>query len=163
MIKKILVLVSTLALLVSGLLFTSLAQDDPPPTPQENAAAAADTRQAVFKLLLFNLRPIIGMAQGATFNAELAERNALRIASLAPMIPDLLAEDTRGFDIETEALDLIWDNQDDIADKAQALVEAANAFAATASGGDMGATLGAVRDLGGACANCHDTYRVDND
>ncbi len=161
MIKKVLVLISALAMLVSGLVFTTSAQDDL--TPEQRAAAAADTRQAVFKLLRFNLIPIAGMAQGAPFNAELAERNARRIASLAPMIPDLLAEDTRGFDIETEALDLIWDNQADIADKAQALVDASNAFADTASGGDMAATLGALRPLGGACANCHDTYRVDND
>ncbi len=161
MIKKVLVLVSAIAMLVSGLVFTASAQDSP--TPEQRAAAAADTRQSVFKLLRFNLIPIAGMAQGAPFNAELAERNARRIASLAPMIPDLLAEDTRGFDIETEALDLIWDNQGDIADKAQALIDAANAFADTASDGDMGATLGAFRSLGGACANCHDTYRVDND
>ncbi len=161
MIKKALVLISAVAMLVSGLVFTASAQDDP--TPEQRAAAAADTRQAVFKLLRFNLIPIAGMAQGAAFNAELAERNARRIVSLAPMIPELLAEDTRGFDIDTEALDLIWDNQADIADKTQALVDAASTFADTASGGDMAATMGTFRSLGGACANCHDTYRVDND
>lgn len=162
MIKKALVLVSALAVFASGILFTTSAQDDSP-TPQQQAASAADTRQAVFKLLRFNLIPIVGMAQGAPFNAEVAERNARRIAALAPMIPDLLAEDTRGFDIETEALDVIWENQSDVADKAQALLDAANNFADIASGGDMGETLGAVRSLGGACANCHDDYRVDND
>lgn len=79
------------------------------------------------------------------------------------MIPEVLAADTRGFDLETEALDLIWDNQDDIAVKAQALIDNATAFADAAATGDMAATLGAFRAFGGSCGNCHDTYRVDND
>jgi len=158
MIKKVLVLLSALVMIASGLWYTASAQDDP--TPAQQAQSAAETRQGLFKLLVFNLGPIVGMAQGAPFDAALAERNARRIAAIAPMIPDVLAHDTRGFDIETQALDLIWDNQDDIAVKVQALIDAATAFAETASGGDMGATLGGLRALGGSCGNCHDTYRV---
>jgi cytochrome c556 len=118
----------------------------------------------VFKLLLFNLLPIAGMAQGAPFDAELAEKNAHNIAALAPMIPDLFAAmDTRDFDVETEALDVIWENPAEFAAKAQALLEGANTFAEVAAGGDMAATLGAFRGLGGSCGNCHDDFRVDND
>lgn len=162
MIKKVLVLISALAMLVSGVLFTASAQDGP--TPQQMAEAAADTRQSVFKLLIFNLRPIAGMAQGAPFNAEVAEQNARNIAALAPMIPGLFAAmDTREFDVETEALDVIWENPTEFAARAQALLEGANNFAEVASGGDMAATLGAFRGLGGSCGNCHDDFRVDND
>jgi cytochrome c556 len=162
MIKKALVLVSALAMLVSGTLFTASAQDEP--TPAQRAAGAAETRQSVFKLLLFNLLPIAGMAQGAPFDAELAEKNAHNIAALAPMIPDLFAAmDTRDFDVETEALDVIWENPAEFAAKAQALLEGANTFAEVAAGGDMAATLGAFRGLGGSCGNCHDDFRVDND
>jgi cytochrome c556 len=162
MIKKALVLVSAFALLVSGALFTASAQDAP--TPAQQAAAAAETRQSVFKLLYFNLIPIAGMARGAPFNAELAEKNARNIAALAPMIPDLFsAMDTRDFDVETEALDVIWEDPEGFAAKAQALLEGANTFADVASGGDMAATLGAFRGLGGSCGNCHDDFRVDND
>ena len=133
MIKKALVLVSALAILVSGTLFTATAQDEP--TPEQMAARAAETRQSVFKLLLFNLLPIAGMAQGAPFNAELAEKNALNIAALAPMIPDLFAAmDTRDFDVETEALDVIWEDSAGFAEKAQALLEGANTFAEVAAG-----------------------------
>lgn len=161
MLKRSTILVTALTLFGSGLLITVSAQDAP--TPEQVAAAAADTRQSVFKLLRHNLGPIAGMARGEPFDAAIAERNARRIAALAPMIPELLTPDTRGFDVETEALDLIWEgNLDDIGVKAQALVDAANSFADVAAGGDMAATLGAFRSLGGACANCHDTYRVDN-
>lgn len=161
MIKRVLVMLSAVVILVSGAMFTVSAQDGP--TPEQAAAAAADTRQALFKLFVFNLGPIAAMAQGAPFDAEVAERNARRIAAMAPMIPEVLAADTRGFDLETEALDLIWDNQDDIAAKTQALIDNATAFADAAATGDMGATLGAFRAFGGSCGNCHDTYREDND
>lgn len=157
--KFLLVLAGFIA---SSMFFVASAQDEP--TPEQMAAGATADRRAVFKLLRFNIGPIIGMTQGAPFDAELAERNGRRIAAIAPMIPDVLAAmDTRAYDVETEALDLIWDNMDDIQVKAQALIDAANEFADMASGGDMASTLGAVRTLGGACGNCHETYREDND
>ncbi|PCI74446.1 MAG: cytochrome C [SAR86 cluster bacterium] len=162
MIKKALVLVSALAMLVSGSFFTASAQDEP--TPALIAAGATDTRQSVFKLLYFNLIPIAGMARGAPFDAEVAEQNARNIAALAPMIPGLFAAaDTRDFDVETEALDVIWEDPTGFAAKAQALMEAAGTFADVAAGGDRGATLGAFRALGGGCGNCHDDFRVDTD
>ncbi len=162
MIRNVVVSFFAVVLLASGLLLSAAAQDGP--TPEQQAQAAAETRQGLFKLLIFNLRPIAAMAQGAPFDAELAERNARRIASIAPMIPDVLgAMDTRGYDLETEALDLIWDNLSDIGVKAKTLEDNALAFAEIAAGGEMGATLGAFRALGGSCGNCHDTYREDND
>lgn len=158
--KKLLLVLA--GFIVTGMFYAASAQDEP--TPEQMAAGAAADRQAVFKLLRFNIGPIIGMTQGAPFDAELAERNGRRIAAIAPMIPDVLgAMDTRDYDVETEALDLIWDNMDDIQVKAQALIDAANEFADAASGGDMATTLGAVRTLGGACGNCHETYREDTD
>ena len=147
----------------SLLLTTALAAEEGP-TPAQQAAAATENRQAVFKLLGVNMGPIVGMARGAPFDAAVAERNATRMAALAPMIPELFAAmDTREFDVETEALPVIWDNPDDFAAKAAALEEAATAFAATAAGGDQAATLGGLRDLGGTCGNCHDSYRVDDE
>ena len=160
--KKNVALVSALLILGSGLVFTAFAQDAP--SPEEQAAAAIDQRKSLFKTLRYNLGPIAGMAQGAPFNAEVAERNARRIAVMATMIPEMLAVDTSAFDdIETTALDIIWENQDDIAAKAQALIDNASAFADAAATGDMASTLGAFRAFGGSCGNCHDTYRVDTD
>lgn len=160
--RRIVVLISALVMVISGILFTASAQDTP--SPEEQAAAAIDQRKSLFKTLRYNLAPIAGMAQGAPFNAQVAERNARRIAVMATMIPEMLAVNTAAFDnIETTALDIIWDNQDDIAVKAQALIDNANAFAEAATTGDMGATLGAFRAFGGSCGNCHDAYRVDTD
>ena len=105
---------------------------------------------------------ISGMARGTVpFDAGIAERNANRIAELAPMIPELFASDTRAFSVETEALPIIWDRMDEFSEKANNLVNAANTFAATARGGDRNAILGGIRAFGGACGNCHETFRED--
>ena len=160
--KKVLVLISALCVSVSGMLFIASAQSDM--SPEEQAAAAVDQRKSLFKTIRYNLIPIAGMAQGAPWDAEVAERNARRIASMATMIPEMLAVDTSEFDsIDTTALDSIWDNQGDIATKTQALIDNANAFADAAATGDFGQAMGTFRAFGGSCGNCHDTYRVDND
>jgi cytochrome c556 len=161
MIKR--VLISMMVLLGTALALTTAAEEAP--SPEERAEDATATRQAVFKLLAFNIGPIVGMARGMVeFDAAIAERNARRIAALAPMIPELIgAMDTREFDVETEALPVAWEQPDELAEKARELVAAANTFADTAAGGDQAATLGGLRALGGACGNCHDTFRVDDD
>ncbi len=161
MIKRI--SISVAVLLSTILVFSATAAQDP--TPEEQAVNATTTRQAVFKLLGYNMGMIGDMARGRIeFDTAIAERNAKRIAALAPMIPELLAAmDTREFDVVTEALPVIWDKMGEVEMKAQNLVEAANTFAALAAGGDQRATMGGVRALGGACGSCHDEFRVDND
>ena len=91
------------------------------------------------------------------------ESSCHSIAALAPTIPDVFMHDTRNFDVETEALDVIWENKSEFENKAMALMNNANAFADLAATGDRGQTLGAFRALGGSCGDCHDTFRVDND
>ncbi len=159
MIKKALVVATAAAVFSTAVVTTANAQDAP--TPEQVAAGAADTRQSVFKT--FHLVPLVGMARGAPFDAELAEKNGRRIAALAPTIPDVFMHDTRDFDVETEALDVIWENKAEFENKAMALMNNANAFADLAATGDRGQTLGAFRALGGSCGDCHDTFRVDND
>lgn len=162
MLKRI--LTASTALLACAAIFTATAQDDGP-TPQQQAVAATETRQAVFKLLGFHMAPISAMARGdREFDADLAERNARRIAVLAPMIPDVVAAmDTSDFDVESEALPRIWDNLTEFGQAANELEVAANTFASIASTGDRMAVIGAVRDFGSNCGNCHDEFRVDDD
>ena len=87
---------------IIGVTYSSVAQDM---TPEEQAAAAVDQRKSLFKTIRYNLGPIAGMAQGAPFDAGVAERNARRIAVMATMIPEMLSVDTSAFDgIETTIL-----------------------------------------------------------
>jgi len=153
---------SGLLVAAAGAVFSVSAQQQEP-TPEQLAASATETRQGVFKLLSYNMGTISGMARGTVeFDATIAERNANRIAALAPMIPELFAaRDTREFEVETEALPLIWDSMEEFNQKAVNLVNAANTFAEVARGGDQATTIAAIRAFGGACGNCHETFRVD--
>ena len=156
-------------ILVLGLIATSAitflnvsAQSGP--TPEQQAQSAVNARKSVVRLFAFNMGTISGMARGTVeFDAAIAERNARRIAALAPMLPETFAAmDTRSFDLETEALPVIWERFSEFEEKAANLVDAANTFADIAARGDRMETIGAVRALGGTCGNCHDTFRVDN-
>jgi cytochrome c556 len=149
-------------LVSTTLLFTTHAQQQEP-TPAQLATNATETRQAVFKLLSYNMGTISGMARGTVeFDSTIAERNANRISALAPMIPELFAaRDTRSFSVETEALPIIWERMEEFREKAANLETAANTFAQTARDGDRNATIAAVRAFGGACGNCHEAFRVD--
>lgn len=153
--------ISLLLAATSGLMTVSAQQAEP--TAEEVATQATETRQALFKLLRYNLNMISGMARGSVeFDAAIAERNALRIAELAPLIPELFAaSDTRRFSVSTEALPIIWDRMDEFNEKANNLVNAANTFASTAKSGERNAILGGIRAFGAACGNCHETFRED--
>jgi cytochrome c556 len=149
--------------LASTLMLTVSAQQAEPPTPEQLATASAETRQGLFKVIAFNMGPINGMARGQVeFDAALAQQQALRVAQLAPMIPEVFAaRDTRAFGVTTQALPGIWDNLDDFRQKAMDLEAAANTFAAVAAAGDRNETIAAIRAFGSTCGNCHRPYRAD--
>lgn len=146
--------------LAGALAVTAIAVAQPaPPTPEQQAANAVSTRQAVFKLISWNMGPMGGMLRTAPYDAAVVRTNAQNIANLAPMIPGLFASDTTAFDVETRAADAVWTSKDDFDAKAAALIEAANAVVAAAD--DEAAAKAAIGALGGACGSCHDTYRPD--
>jgi cytochrome c556 len=133
---------------------------DSAPTPEDQAKAAVDVRQSIFKLQGWNMDPMAGMLRRRIpFDAKVIEQNADRLVALSGMIPDAFKADTRKFNVETEALPLIWDQMDDFTKKAEALTAAAKALAMTAAGGDQGMTIRAVADVGKACGACHDKVR----
>ena len=152
--------ITIFTLLVSSIVFMNVGAQQM--SPEDQAVATAETRQAVFKLLAFHMGPITAMARGSMeFDAALAQRNAQRIATLGSIIPDVFMRDTREFEVETLALDKIWDNKADFEQHAAELVNQASAFAEAAGSGDRATTLGALRPLGSACGSCHDNYRRD--
>ena len=149
-----------LLLISSFLLITVKAQEQN--TPLDLAQKAVETRQSVFKLLDMHMEPLAAMARGRVpFDATLAVKNSKRISQLAAMIPDVFAMDTREFEVETLALDKIWDNKSDFEKHALELIEKADAFSTAAQGGDQAANMKEIRPLGTACGNCHDNYRME--
>lgn len=132
------------------------------PTPQEQAERATELRQSIFKLLGSNFGPLRAMGRGdIPVNADLAEKAATRISQLSLMITDYFAYDTRAFDVETEALPVIWEEPEAFAEKASNLTEAADDILAAVASGDMDAIQDTAGSLGQNCGGCHDDFRVD--
>ena len=143
---------SIVLLTIAALMPTVAAAD-------EHIQRAVDTRQGLLKVVGFYMGPIVGMArEQIPYDADRVKANAEAIAALAPMIPDVFRSDTRGSDIPTEALDKIWDNGADFADKA-ATVAARAADLASATADGQGAAMKAFGAMGASCKACHDEYR----
>ena len=131
------------------------ANDDP-------NVVATETRQGLLKMVRMYFGPIYGMVRGQIdFNADVVAHNATQISHLTNMIPDAFRVNTAAADVQTEALDHIWDNKADFDSKAATVSERALALAAAAPEG-----LEAVQEgfgaMGGACKACHDEYRQQN-
>jgi cytochrome c556 len=125
----------------------------------ERTQKAIDARQGLLKVVAQYFGPIVGMARGQIpYDPALIEKNAGKVAQLAPMIPDLFAMDTSASGLTSDAKAGIWADYADFSAKAATTTERANALvAATAEG--QGATMKAFGALGASCKNCHESYR----
>jgi len=143
--------IATIFVLLLGLCSTSWAD--------ERTQKAIDARQGLLKVVAQYFGPIVGMARGQIpYDPALIEKNAGKIAQLAPMIPDLFAMDTSASGLTSDAKAGIWADYADFSAKAATTTERANALvAATAEG--QGATMKAFGALGASCKNCHESYR----
>lgn len=145
----------------SALVFALAA---PAHADEKRAAYSIDVRQSVFTLMGSNMGPLGAMARGKMpFDAAIAEKNATRISQLSEMITDSFKFNTAEYDLETAALDPIWDNFDDFAEKSATTTKAANALAMAAATGEEGATRKAIGALGKTCGSCHDDYKAEDD
>lgn len=122
-----------------------------------------EARQGQFRLLSFNLGPLVQMARGdIEYDAEAAAAAAANMARVASL-------DQRGLWPEgsdnaahdgTRALPNVWDDPDGFADKLDALRSATRAIE-DAAGEDLDALRGALGPVAQACAACHDVNRAN--
>ena len=102
-----------------------------------SARKTIDARQGLLKVVAQYFGPIVGIAKGQIpYDAALIEKNAGKVAQLAPMILDMFAMDTSasGFLNGSRKAD-IWADYDDFSAKAATTAERAEALvAATVEG-----------------------------
>lgn len=129
----------------------------------EQAAKATETRQAVFKVVGWNVGPMGAMARELIpTDTALVARNAQRIAWMAAMIPDAFRADTREHELETEALPVIWENFARFEQLAANAQQSAERLIEVAEGGDEAETRKAIGALIDDCRACHDDFRLDD-
>ena len=140
------------ALLISATLTAGAAwAEDLAPT-DPNAIA----RSEVMKMIGANIGILGGMAGGETaYDAAAAEGAKAALIEATGKI-EAAFMDQGGADPYSAAKPEIWANWDDFLMKAKAANDAASAMD-VASAESIGAGMGA---LGGACKDCHTTYRM---
>lgn len=122
---------------------------------------AIETRQASLKDLGASMKTLGDQTKAATPDMAAITEAAAKVQTHAAAIGTWFpAGSGPASGVKTEALDTIWS---DAAGFEAAVVklqtEAANINAAAATG-DPAAVGAAIPALGGACKNCHDTYRL---
>jgi cytochrome c556 len=156
MIKKAMAVIIGTAMLST---FTVFAE---PAKSAKQAKDVTEFRQAVLTLVKSNVGALGAMNKGAIpFNVETMQTNSLRIEQLSLMLEDYFATDTSGFDVETAALDKIWENQSDFNDKISALTAAASNLNKVAKAGDTTQFKPAIGQVFKSCKGCHDNYKED--
>ncbi|HMS96489.1 MAG TPA: cytochrome c [Tabrizicola sp.] len=117
---------------------------------------SAIAREEVMKMIGQNIGILGDMAGGKTaYDADAAEAAKAALIEATGKIEPAFMEQGAA-DPASEAKPDIWANWDDFLKKAKAANDAANAMD-VASVETIGAGMGA---LGGACKDCHTTYRV---
>ncbi|WP_425409703.1 c-type cytochrome [Hyphococcus sp.] len=64
--------------------------------------------------------------------------------------------------VDTDALAAIWEQPDEFAAAVARFETAASGLNAAAQSGDTASIGAAVQEIGGACKNCHDSFREDD-
>jgi cytochrome c556 len=117
---------------------------------------AAMEREKVMKAIGGAMGTLGGMAKGeVAYDAAAAEAAKAALVTAAGGVAAAF-ETQGGEDATSEAKPEIWTSWEDFVKKSDALTAAATA-ADVSSAEAIGASLGAI---GGACKDCHTTYRV---
>lgn len=142
---------------MAGIATVALSQEPPKPTAEQ----AIKYRQSVYKVILWNFGPMAAAMQDkADYDAQRFERQAARVAIMAPMLLEGYPHGSHT-GATTRAKPEIWQNHAEFQQLMTAMVEKASALAEVAKEGNEDKSKAAFGELGGACRACHDKYRND--
>jgi len=139
----------------------AVANSTAAPLEKKAALALMKERHENYEKIGKAMKSIGRTLKSETPDLAVVRNGADTIATLAPQVKGWFPAGT-GPDVgKTEAKAEIWRKTDDFNAKADSFARAAQAFQATARGGDLAAIRAAQGDLGKSCKACHDLYREE--
>lgn len=148
--------------LVAASVLTSFGAFAEPAKSAKQAKSVIEFRQALLQLVRSNVGVLGGMAKGAVpLDADTIALKGMRLEQLSLMMEDYFKVDTRGFDLGTDALDKVWENQSDYKAKIDALTDAAVNLQSAAKSGDESQFKPAIGAIFKSCKGCHDDYKAE--
>lgn len=157
--------------LSAALLFTasSLAQHDHDHAQHDHASTQGTPghimheRHENFETMGEAFKTIRDQVRSRDADMQAISRSAETINDLAQQLHTWFPAGTGPEAGKTHAKAEIWQNKADFNAAAERLVEESGKFVALTQTGDASKVAGGIRGLGGACKNCHDQYRVEED
>ena len=129
---------------------------------QEARHPAVAARTSIMQLYQNSLMTLGAMAKGdVDYDAEAASKAAGNLGLLVQLDQSTMwpqGTDTGSIE-NTRALPALWESFPDVMQKAQALSEAV-ATMQEAAGTDLASLQAAMGGIGGACSECHKSYRA---
>lgn len=125
--------------------------------------AVIEERHDNFEAIGDAFKAIRGQLEGSSPDLGVIAASATDINTRAQRIEGHFPEGTgrdQGYD--TEALPTIWEKPEEFAQASQKLIDESAALITLAEAGDTAAIGDQVKAMGGACKNCHDTFRLDD-
>ena len=148
------IIASSCALLVSTPVAAQMSE--------KQASNAIEFRQSIFQLVKSNIGPLGAMAKGkAPIDEAVIAKNAMRMEQLSLMISDYFVADTRGSGVKTHALDKVWENTEDFAQKTKDFTLATQALQTIIENKDTANYRKGIGAVGATCKACHDDYKDD--
>jgi cytochrome c556 len=142
------IIASSCALLVSTPVAAQMSE--------KQASNAIEFRQSIFQLVKSNIGPLGAMAKGkAPIDEAVIAKNAMRMEQLSLMISDYFVADTRGSGVKTHALDKVWENTEDFAQKTKDFTLATQALQTIIENKD---TANYRKGIGAVGATCKVVY-----
>jgi cytochrome c556 len=114
-------------------------------------------RQHTMEAVGGHMQAAVDILRQKVTHADHMSLHADALADLSEIIPSLFPEGSQGGD----ALEEIWQQPEDFAERLSAMREAAAGFSTAAGATDMAALGEAFQALGQACKGCHDDYRAE--
>jgi cytochrome c556 len=151
-----------IARIASLALAAAVASLSLPASADDAKQEAIKYRQAVFKVVGWNFKPMGAMVKGETpYDKASFQRMADNLAFASKLALEGFAPGTDALAGETRAKDDIWKKNDDFKSKMAEFEKASAALAQAAQGGDMAAIKPAFGKTADTCKSCHKAYRED--
>ncbi|MEZ4239508.1 MAG: cytochrome c [Myxococcota bacterium] len=146
-------------LVLTALLVAPAALSAPP-----SAASIVKYRHAVMSALGGHMGALSLIAKGESDRKQDRLAHATAIRDLAKTVPDLFpAGSGPSATLKTDAKAEIWTQHDKFDGYAKALQDESAKLVDALTKGDEAAASTAFRGVGGACGDCHDSFKVKDD
>jgi cytochrome c556 len=129
----------------------------------KQAKKAIEVREAVMTITGWNIVPAAGMVkEKIPYDAREFQIHAERLHFAMSMVADAFKTDTRGFGLKTEAMDKIWEDNEEFLRLAKEAEDASAALAAAAASGNFAEVKEPFMEVGKTCKACHDEFKEED-